>query len=160
MRHKEGSTYKERMMTKWGCVLPPPQPPAKKWVPKNPEVSIPVETEVETSDRQWLDSKFPFHPLPKGIETHVNTEVWEEKLRSMSTDPTKVKETSIIQKICGPADQRGRLGGLPTRRYCNQVFKFLLRSHHGHPPHCGRIGQRGEDGSYVGPFPPPHCSTG
>ena len=80
------SVFVSEVMGKWGSLLPLPPVPDKVWAKKNPEVSIPVKEEVDMTPQQWSDSNFPFYDIPDEVTTHVDTKVWEDKVRELSAD--------------------------------------------------------------------------
>ena len=55
----------------------------KQWKPKNPELLINVQKEEDMTDQMWQSSNFPFNPLPDKVVTHVNTQVWAEKVNQV-----------------------------------------------------------------------------
>ena len=78
------SNYSNSVLSKLGCILPPPLPGEKKWVPKNPKLQIPyLRKEISLSEDQWARSNFPFFAIPDEITTHVNLEEWEKVTSSL-----------------------------------------------------------------------------
>ena len=86
-------------MGSWGSLLPLPPVPGKVWVKKNPEVIIPVRSEVDMTAQQWTDSNFPFYDLPEKVSTHVDTRVWEDKVHKFPSDPSKAVETALVRTV-------------------------------------------------------------
>ena len=94
MRH-----YSERLAIKWGSLvhLPPPLP--CDWCPKNPEIIIPVSSDISMTDTEWATSNFPYNPIPSSITTHVNTDKWRALTVEAASDPNRSREADLLNQV-------------------------------------------------------------
>ena len=62
---------------------PPPAPP-QDWKPKNPEINWPtMRQERSLTRKEWMETGFSVHPLPKVVEGVVNVKCWEAKIQEL-----------------------------------------------------------------------------
>ena len=88
-----------KVIETWGRLEVSDKIPGKVWNPKNPEVTIPVQTDVPMTDEQWKKSAFPYGPIPHNVSTHVNTGLWTEQIESMKLNPYLVRETELMEIV-------------------------------------------------------------
>ena len=99
-------------------VLPSVERPV--WVPKNPEIAIPVKVDEAITDEQWEKSRFPHFGIPSKVETHVNVDVWDKYTSEMNLDPSCKRGSYLMGKVLdqlrhGVDSEVGPPGSDPTR---------------------------------------------
>ena len=81
------STYghvSKRLCKGFNAAISPPPPSQVIWKPKNPSIEWPTMVKEETLTREeWLDTGFPYNPLPDTVVGVLNTEVWRQKIREL-----------------------------------------------------------------------------
>ena len=71
------------------------------------------------SNEQWVQSNFLFYPIPDGIITHVNVDVWRQKIDRLRSYPSKSRTveimTEVLSQLCDGVDSCvGPPGDQPT----------------------------------------------
>ena len=69
----------------------------RTWVPKNPELKIPVHKDVHLTEMQWKQSNFPKFDIPLEITTNVDVDMWKAKILEMATH--KSQSLHILNEV-------------------------------------------------------------